>query len=79
MDVSQDSLNTPSQTELLTTSEAALYLGVTKRTLAAWRSIKRYSIPHIKVGRLVRYRYSDLDEWLISRTVSMPHKEGDYE
>jgi excisionase family DNA binding protein len=58
------------QNELLTTQEAAEFLGSTVGTLEVWRSSKRYPIPYIKVGRLVRYRRSDLLAWLESRTVS---------
>jgi hypothetical protein len=35
-----------------------------------WRSTGRYSIPFIKVGRKVRYRRSDLEGWLVTRTRS---------
>lgn len=50
--------------------KAADYLGVTKQTLAVWRSTKRYAIPFIKVGRLVKYRKSALDSFLENRTHS---------
>jgi len=56
---------------LLTPSEAATYIGVSKNTLSVWRCVGRYAIPFIKVGRLVRYRRSDLEAWLESRTRSM--------
>lgn len=49
---------------LLTTEEAAKYIRVEKETLAVWRSTKRYKIPYTKVGRLVRYRISDLEEFI---------------
>jgi excisionase family DNA binding protein len=55
--------------ELFTNDQAAEYLSVTPGTLEVWRSTKRYIIPFIKVGRNVRYRRSDLDEFLKSRTV----------
>lgn len=48
---------------------AAAYLGVTPRTLEVWRCTKRHAIPYIKVGRLVKYRQSDLDTWLAAQTV----------
>jgi excisionase family DNA binding protein len=54
---------------LLTTEEAAEYLDITPNTLAIWRCTKRYEIPHIKVGRKVRYRKADLDAWLQTRIV----------
>jgi len=53
---------------LFTPPEAAVYIGVTENTLSVWRCVGRYAIPCIKVGRLVRYRRSDLDAWLESRT-----------
>ena len=52
----------------LTATEAAEYLGVTAGTLAVWRSVGRYEIPFIKVGRLVQYKKSDLDAWLEQKT-----------
>lgn len=53
---------------LMTTTEAANYLGVAPETLNVWRCVKRYDIPYIKVGRLVRYRKSALDAFLEQRT-----------
>ncbi len=49
--------------------EAAIYLGITPGTLEVWRSTKRYLIPYIRVGRLIRYRQSALDSFLESQTV----------
>lgn len=57
------------QSDLLTNEEAASYLGVAPNSLAVWRTTKRYSLPYIKVGRLVKYRQTDLDNFLKSRTV----------
>jgi excisionase family DNA binding protein len=54
---------------ILPPPDAAEYLGVTENTLSVWRCVKRHAIPYIKVGRLVKYRQSDLDTWLASRTV----------
>ncbi len=48
--------------------ESAQFLGVKPTTLQIWRSTKRYPLPYIKVGRLVRYRQSALDAFLASRT-----------
>ncbi|MGZ8184691.1 MAG: helix-turn-helix domain-containing protein [Methylobacter sp.] len=56
--------------DILNTEQAAEYLGVTPKTLEVWRCTKRYDIPFIKVGRLVKYRKSWLDAFLESRTVS---------
>jgi excisionase family DNA binding protein len=61
--------NNPGLSELFNTQYAAGYLGVTPKTLEVWRCTKRYNIPYIKVGRLVKYRKADLDAFLESRTV----------
>lgn len=54
--------------QLLTREQAAQYLGIAVGTLATWASCGRYDLPIVRVGRLVRYRQSDLDAWLESRT-----------
>lgn len=55
--------------ELLTRREAALYLGLAEKTLAMWKSTGRYQLPVVKLGRLVRYRKSDLDEFITSNVI----------
>lgn len=57
------------QSDLLTRREAAAYLGVTPETLAVWASTRRYPLRFIKIGRLSKYRKSDLDAFINSRTV----------
>lgn len=59
----------PPKDEIFSNTVAAEYIGVTPRTLEVWRCTKRYQIPFIKVGRLVKYRKSALDAFLESRTV----------
>jgi excisionase family DNA binding protein len=54
---------------LLTTDEAAEFLGVSAGTLAVWRSVARYPLPYCKIGRNVRYQESDLLAWMESRKV----------
>lgn len=54
----------------LSDKQAAEALGLKPSTLAVWRSTGRYGLPYVKVGRLVRYRISDLAEFLASRTAS---------
>ena len=54
--------------DLLDEREAAKHLEVSDGTLSVWRSTGRYKLPFIKIGRKVRYRRSDLDAWLASRT-----------
>lgn len=53
---------------LLDEVQAAEHLQVSPGTLSVWRSTGRYQLPFLKVGRKVRYRLSDLDAWLESRT-----------
>ncbi|MBS2005759.1 MAG: helix-turn-helix domain-containing protein [Cyanobacteria bacterium SZAS TMP-1] len=50
--------------ELLSRADAAAYLGVAKQTLAIWACTKRYDLPYVKVGRLVKYRKADLDQFI---------------
>ena len=47
--------------------QAATYLGCTPDTLRVWVSKRR--VPFIKVGRLTRFRRTDLDAWLDARLV----------
>ena len=61
--------STKVKAELLTNDEASVYLGVSPGTLEVWRCTKRYKIPFIKVGRLVKYRKSALDNFLENQTV----------
>jgi excisionase family DNA binding protein len=56
---------------LLSREEAAQYLGVTPNTLAVWASVKRYPLPYVKVGRLVKYKRADLDKFIENRTIAM--------
>ena len=51
---------------LITSKEAALYLGCEYTTMEVWRA-RRRGPPYVKVGRLVRYRRQDLDRWLKER------------
>lgn len=55
-------------TPFLSCEAAAAYLQVSVRTLDVWRCTKRYPIPYTKIGARVRYRKTDLDAWLESRT-----------
>ena len=53
---------------LLDEGPAADFIDVRPGTLSVWRSTGRYKLPFIKVGRRVKYRQTDLQEWLESRT-----------
>lgn len=51
--------------KLLTSGEAAKLLGLTnKNTLSVWRTTKRYHLPFVKVGRLVRYIQKDIEDFI---------------
>jgi excisionase family DNA binding protein len=54
------------QKQLLDTNEASDFLGISKNTLYEW--IVQKKIPHLKVGRLVKFRKEELEEWLKKRT-----------
>lgn len=54
---------------LLTPQQAAEQLGVKPTTLEVWRSSGRYPLPYVKVGKLVRYRQSAVDQFVNDRTV----------
>jgi len=55
---------------LLTPRQAAQTLGVSAGTLAVWRCTRRYpALRYVKVGSKVRYRQSDIERFLTSRTV----------
>lgn len=44
--------------------EIAVYLGVTKDTIRNW--IKKTDIPAHRVGRLWKFKQSEVDEWVKS-------------
>ncbi len=52
---------------MLSRQEAAIFLSIKIGTLAMWKSHKRYDLPYIKVGRHIRYRSSDLVNFLESK------------
>lgn len=54
--------------QLLTRKQAAEILGVTEGTLAVWACNKRYGLRFIKVGRLVKYKLSDIEAFIEKRT-----------
>lgn len=54
---------------LISRTEAAEYLGIKPQTLAVWATTKRYNLPYVKVGRLVKYSRESLDGFIASRTL----------
>jgi excisionase family DNA binding protein len=59
---------------LLTPTQAAEMLGVNEQTLAVWRSQGRYDLPYVRVGRCVRYKLSDVEQWIAMNTVGRDEK-----
>lgn len=53
------------QHKLLTISDAAEILSVSRRTLSRWARLRK-GPPRIKVGRSIFYRRSSLERWLVS-------------
>ncbi|MDX2096062.1 MAG: helix-turn-helix domain-containing protein [Alphaproteobacteria bacterium] len=53
---------------LLFRKETAALLGTKPHTLEVWASSGRYKLPYVKVGRLVRYRYKDVLEFIQRNT-----------
>lgn len=57
---------------LLTAEDVARVTGLSVDTLAQWRSQRR-GIPFVKISHnCVRYRQSDLDDWIERRIVRTP-------
>jgi predicted DNA-binding transcriptional regulator AlpA len=51
---------------LWTEIDAATFLGVQPKALQAWRT-RGGGPPFVKIGRLVRYRPSLVEEWVVSQ------------
>ncbi|MBY0378258.1 MAG: helix-turn-helix domain-containing protein [Gammaproteobacteria bacterium] len=54
---------------LLVPKAVAIMLGINTRTLAVWRSDRRYPLPYVKIGSRVRYRVCDVEAFIEARTV----------
>jgi hypothetical protein len=55
--------------ELIDRPAAAEYLGVSPGTLANWQSTGFRRVPHIKIGKRVKYRISDLNYFIEANLV----------
>jgi excisionase family DNA binding protein len=53
---------------LLTMDEAAKYLGISKLTLYGWVSARK--LGYVKIGRLVKFKQTQLDAWIDQHTVT---------
>lgn len=52
---------------LLSPQECAERLGVSTSTLDAWR-VKRINLPFVKIGKLVKYKASDIRAFIDAQT-----------
>ena len=59
--------HTVSKPRLIDTVQLAEYLGNEVNTCEGWR-LKGIGPQYIKVGRLVRYRIENVDQWIESQT-----------
>ena len=55
---------------LVSETDAAEFLGCTKFCLRQWRT-KRINVPFCRVGKLVRYRVSDLNAFLAANRIEV--------
>jgi predicted site-specific integrase-resolvase len=53
---------------LLNRKEAAMFLGLSPKTLAMWHSTKRIILPVTKIGRRVFYKQSILKKFIDDNT-----------
>jgi len=58
------------QEQLLTSEGVASMIGISIGTLAMWRSRKE-QLPYLKLGKCVRYRASDVRQWIESSLVTV--------
>jgi excisionase family DNA binding protein len=61
------SLTTSKDSDILTIPEVARYLKLSKSKVYAM--VQRREIPHIQIGKNVRVRIADLENWLAARSV----------
>ena len=55
--------------ELIDRHQAAEYLGISPGTLANWQCTGFRKVPHVKIGRRVRYRKADLERFVEANLV----------
>ena len=56
--------------DLLNYAHAAEFLGVAEKTLQGWVERGIYAVPHVRLGRLIRFRPASLLRWLESRELN---------
>jgi excisionase family DNA binding protein len=63
----------PSQKQFLDTDEVSELLGVSKNTIYQW--VHQKKIPHVKVGRLTKFRREELEVWIRNRSKDEEQKD----
>src|SRR4051794_910378 len=70
---------TPVGESYLTAAESAQYLRSSTSTLAKYR-LRGIGPPYSRIGRVIRYRRTDLDQWMASKlansTSGMTQRQG---
>jgi hypothetical protein len=67
----------PQSIDLMTTEQAARYLGVSAKSLHTWRCEGTGPVYSQHVARgLVRYRRADIDEWLAANCIRSTSEAG---
>lgn len=61
--------------KLLTSAQASKMLAICPRTL--WSLTKDGAIPHVRIGRCVRYNPKDLEGWINAQTTEHPATQAD--
>ncbi len=58
-------------TKLLTPEETAELLNVSIKLLNDWRYNQKVNLPYVKIGKLVRYKLSDVEQFIQGCCVQM--------
>lgn len=54
--------------KLLSTREAAAFIGVEEQSLRRWRMNGIVKLPFVRIGRLIRYSMKDLEAYIAKNT-----------
>jgi DNA binding domain, excisionase family len=63
------------QRQFLSPSELSRYLGLSLNTIYTW--VNQRKIPYIKVSRLVKFKISEIDDWMRTMRVAPFDMSGD--
>lgn len=58
---------------LITVEELAEYLNLNPHTIYIW--VEQGKIPHIKIGRMVRFDLLEIEDWLASKKTQLVDEE----